>query len=477
MNGRSTLCICLLLVLASLAGCSDSQNTASTKPNIVLITADDLGMHLSHYGDPYARTPRFAELAQESVQFNRAYVTQASCSSSRSSIFTGYYPHQNGQYGLGSMTNQRYGYRMHGQYRTLPQYLKEAGYRTGVIGKIHVASENPDAFPFDHENIDTLRTLDVALIAAEAGEFLRASAGMPTFLMINYFDPHRHPGLPASFHDQYAGVPQVVQATDDVRTFAFMGFDPPKVRAEVAGYYNSIARLDAGIGLLIEQLKAQGLWENTLFIFISDHGAPFTLAKNGNYEASVNVPMLISWPAANLRKGIETNALVSSIDLLPTILAAAGVTASSPLPGFDLTPLLKGEIEQMPRNYIFTEFNAHTNKHYYPRRAVHGERYKLIHNLQSWRPNPLKQLPDNAYTLSRKPSVLASTRALYDKWLNPPEFELYDLQTDPLEFNNLANDPEFTAIKTELAQALSAWRERTNDIFDSQTPNPSSTVN
>lgn len=474
------ICCCALLALAVLTGCGDGNSHANSnnagRPNIVLITADDLGMHLSNYGDPYARTPRLAALAAESVQFNRAYVTQASCSPSRSSIFTGYYPHQTGQYGLGSMANQRYGYRMRGEFRTLPQYLKAAGYRTGVIGKVHVASDNPDAFPFDHENTDTLRTLDVERVAREAGQFLDANAGTPMFLMINYFDPHRHPQLPTSFHDQYEGQPPTVQSPEDVHTFAFMGFDPPQIRADVAGYYNSIARLDTGVGLVIDELKARELWDDTLFIFISDHGAPFTRAKTGNYEASVRVPLLVSWPAANARKGVQTPALVSSIDLLPTVLAAAGLASHSALPGFDLAPLLRGDVNTLPRTHIFTQFTAHSNAHYYPRRAVHGERFKLIHNLQHWRPNPLKQLADDAYSLSRKPAVSATTRALYDTWLHPPEYELYDLHNDPQEFVNLADVPEHAATRAALVEVLNKWRARSGDTATAHTANPSTTL-
>lgn len=464
------------LFITTILYCSVLSLKADKRPNIVLVTADDLGMHLSTYGDPYARTPEFEKLAKESIQFNRAYITQSSCSPSRSTMFTGLYPHQNGQYGLGSMENRKYGYEMHAEVETLPMYLKEAGYRTGVIGKIHVASGNPNAFPFDFENTGTTRTLNVAAIAKEAGEFFHESEGKPSFLMINYFDPHRHNKLPEAFIDQYEGLPQNIQEADEVQAFPFMGFDPKALRAQIAGYYNSIARLDAGIGLLIRELKAQGVWENTLFIFISDHGAPFTFAKTGNYEASVQVPMYISWPAKQNQIGIQTEALVSSIDLLPTILEAADVSIPGNLPGFSLEPLLTGEVDKLDRTYIFTEYTAHTNKHYYPRRAVCGERFKLIHNLQSWRPNPLRQLGGRAYSLSRKSGVPQSTKDLYDKWVQPPEFELYDLENDPNEFNNLSGVPEYATVEAELKDALSTWRKETGDPIGERTKNPSSTL-
>ncbi|MGZ0656346.1 sulfatase family protein [Coraliomargarita sp. W4R72] len=472
----STL-LCLLGVILAAVSSSAAPTTKLPLPNIVLVTADDLGMHLSNYGDPYARTPEFEKLGREAVQFNHAYVTQASCSPSRSTIFTGLYPHQNGQYGLGSMENRKYGYEMHAQIKTLPMYLKERNYRTAVIGKIHVASGNPDAFPFDYANTATTRTLDVATIAKEAGSFLSKQDGEPSFLMVNYFDPHRHTSVKGNgFIDVYEDLPKDPLQADEITTFPFMGFDPEELHQQIAGYYNSVARLDAGIGLLINELKSLGLWENTLFIFMSDHGAPFTFAKTGCYEASLHVPMFISWPAQNIKKDTTSQSMISSIDLVPTILAAAGIKIPSELAGFDLLPLLKGDIEVMPRDYIFGEYNSHTNQHYYPRRSVRGERFKLIRNLQTWRPNPLKQLADRAYSLSRSSDTTQWVKELYDKWVQPPEFELYDLANDPNEFTNLASNPEYAEQLKELKSALAAWRTRSGDMFDSQTQNPSTTI-
>ncbi|MBI3942471.1 MAG: sulfatase-like hydrolase/transferase [Chloroflexi bacterium] len=154
--------------------------------NILLITSEDNGPHFGCYGDPIADTPHVDRLAREGAFFEHAYVTQAVCSPSRASILTGLYPHQNGQIGLAT-----HAYTMHRAFPSLPGLSKDAGYRTGRIGKLHVLPES--AFPFDFSWNDPQYTSfahrDVAKNAEIAGQFITAGAG-PFFLMVNYADAH-----------------------------------------------------------------------------------------------------------------------------------------------------------------------------------------------------------------------------------------------------------------------------------------------
>ncbi len=201
--------LCLLLV--------GSHASHAKELNILLITADDMGLQLGCYGDKEIRTPALDQLASEGRLFENAYVAQPSCSSSRSAMFTGTYPHANGQYGL---LNARVGFELHEKYRqqTIPALLKKKGYRTGIIGKLHVGPEK--VFPFDTRFRGDTR--DVKSVAKQAGGFLTEGEG-PFFLMVNYSDPHvygRSPRPPKeAFPTQYKGVPENPVKMGEVSSF------------------------------------------------------------------------------------------------------------------------------------------------------------------------------------------------------------------------------------------------------------------
>jgi len=431
-----------------------SPHRAAAPPNILLITADDLGPHLGCYGDSTIATPHLDRLAGEGVRFDRAYVTQASCSPSRSSIFTGLYPHQNGQIGLSHVG----AYEMRSGLPTLPALLSETGYRTGVIGKIHVAPES--AVPFGWRSTLKVReTLSVSKVAEEAARFLRERDRAPFFLMVNFMDPHR------PFTPQVDGVPERPVTGDEVTPFAFLGLDTPRIREEVAGYYNSVARLDAGVGLLFEELAQSGHSRDTIVMVLGDHGPPFTRSKTTCYEAGLHVPLLVRWPRV-ARPGLTSDALVSTVDILPTLLAAAGVDAPATLPGESLVPLLRGRRTHW-RTTLCAEFNSHGVSHFFPRRSIRDDRYKLILNLLPDRPNPIRAVDGCAAWAASRDSTMVDedVRRAYDTYHRPPAVELYDLIADPHEFHNLAGSEEHAGVTQGLMRQLHEWRRRTDDPY------------
>ncbi len=446
---------------------------SADRPNIVLVTADDLGMELGCYGYAGVPTPNLDRFAAEGMLFERAYVTQASCSPSRSSMLTGLYPHESGQVGLAPFV--KYGYRMKDGVATLPRLLKDAGYRTAILGKIHIEPQTDALFPTEMPTPAATATQDVERVAGDAERFI-AGGEAPFFLMVNYFDPHRLESAEASFVDELKGHPRVVLGAEEVMPFEFQaGLDFPDLRKQIAGYLNSTRRLDEGFGLLMERLEKLGVRENTLVVFISDHGAPFTLAKCSVSEAGVRVPMMVAW-TERIPAGQKSDVLTSSVDLMPTLLAAAGVAVPYGLSGVNLLPLLEsGEVGKAKREYLFTEFTAHAAGHYYPKRAVRDDRYKLIWNLQFARRNPLVALQDKATQQALKESKDSVIFQIFDRWLNPPEWEFYDLEQDPHEFVNLAGQPEVAAQESRLRAALGSWREETGDEFTAETPNPGKT--
>ena len=289
----------------ALRGALGGTTRPAERPNILMVVTDDLGCQVGCYGDPIARTPNIDGLAAEGVRFTRAYVTQASCSPSRSSMFTGMYPHQNGQIGLAHR-----GYSMRPGLKTLPALLKAAGYRTGVLGKVHVKPGRD--LPFDFHQFNATGTRDVARTAKVADGFMHGGRGKPFFLMVNLFDPHR------PFENTFRGLPKQPLGPDDVKPPPFLGVDAPEVRKEVAGYYNCAARADAGLGMLLRALARNGCEKNTIVMFLGDHGPPFPRAKLSCYEAGIRIPLVIRWPG-RIEAGLVSDALVSTIDFLPTL--------------------------------------------------------------------------------------------------------------------------------------------------------------
>lgn len=456
---------CFLLRLLCFAVMFSAGFTHAAQPNILLIVSEDNGPELGCYGDVYARTPTLDKLADEGIRFNRAFVAQAGCSQSRASFLTGLYPHQHGQIGLAT-----WGFRMYREDTpNLPRSLKVAGYRTGIIGKLHINPES--AFPFDFHEIPAANfsRKDLSNYANYAGTFFQA-ADEPFFLSVNYPDAH-DPWI-----RQVDGLPKSPQTGSEVKAMAYMGIDPPEMREMVADYYNCISRLDSLIGDLLSTLEQSGKAENTIVIYIGDHGADMLRGKRTSYEGGVRVPMIMRWP--NQIKPHVQEALVSTVDLMPTVLEAAKASPVAGLPGRSLQPLMSGEPVTW-RNHLFTEYHTHAAApNYHPQRAVRNDQYKLIENLLPDTLNPdyantIRKLEADATSRGEKgfsgglhkaianaPSEVAAAYAMME---TPPRFELYDLQNDPYEFHNLATSPEHAATLVDLQDQLTHWREQTKD--------------
>lgn len=429
------------------------------RPNILLIVSEDNGPELGCYGDRFAQTPNLDQLATEGIRFETAYVSQTVCSPSRSTIFTGLYPHQNGQIGLA--THQ---YEMFKNWPTTYSILKQAGYRTGLIGKTHV---NPKSAIEDWVDFRAIVSSNFAkkklkAYASQSAKFIDAG-DEPFFLTVNYPDAHW------PVQNQVEGRPANVVSDDDVKPMPFIGFDNLRLRGHVAGYYNCMSRLDGCVGELLEVLEESGKADNTMVIYIGDHGAQFARGKVFLTEGGLRIPFIVRWPGKT-KPGSVSKQLVSTIDLLPTIVAASGTEAPENLPGRSLAPVLGGSTDPI-REYLFGERNCDSADLYYPQRAVRDQRYKLIKTLLGDRPDPgaEKCLRNGASNFRGSPTTeelgtaSADVQKAYDTWLNPPEYQLYDLQTDPIEFVNLASDGSLADVKQRLIRRLEQWQVETDD--------------
>lgn len=422
-----------------------------TQPNILLIISEDNGPELGCYGEPYVRTPHLDRLASQGVRFDRAYVPQAGCSQSRAAYLTGLFPHQNGQIGLATWKFRMYSE----QTPNLVRSLKGAGYRTGIIGKLHV---NPkSAFPFDFKKIPTSNFTRKKLkdYATSAKEFINQS-DKPFLLSVNYPDPHR------PFSKKVGGLPKKPLEPEDVKPFAYFGdgVDTPELREQVANYYNCMSRLDSLIGDLLRVLNESGKADDTLIIYFGDHGADLLRGKRTSYEGGVRVPLIIKW--ADRWQSVR-NELVSTLDLMPTLLEVTGAKPVANLAGRSLIPLLDDKAKKW-RTHLFTEFHTHSGHNYYPQRTVRNDRYKLIQNLMPNEVNPGYEFTINRFFPGLQEAIDASpVREAYELMRKPPAFELYDLKNDPYEFQNLATDPKRSKTLNDLRSRLLKWRQDTKD--------------
>jgi N-sulfoglucosamine sulfohydrolase len=459
----------LLLVPAFWLAADYYNRPEADRPNIVLIIADDLGPQLGAYGDQNARTPNIDLLASEGTRFNAGYVTAASCSPSRGSILTGLYPHQHGMMGLSHFGTQR----MHDDVPKLPNELKKLGYRTAIVGKRHY--EPSDQFDWDVEDEDTRRVMadrDVLWMNQRAMEFVDDGSD-PFFLVMSYVDPHRGdsddgnrygPKRNLKFPRTKLGLPASPTPPSEIEPFPFLGLDSAPIRDELADYYGAVDRLDIGIGDLRKELEARGLWKDAVVIFVGDHGPDVTRGKMGVYEAAVRIPFLLKVPGAD--NAVVREELVSTVDIMPTLLDAADPGQVHDHQGRSLLPLTQANAAPDWRRYLFTEYITHAPSQFYPRYAVRDERYKLIFNLLGGeRENPLGPANYcNAWWESQKPKYLHSPiREVYDRVESPPQFELYDLQKDPYEWSNLADNPEFFEVRDRMTLAIEEWRQSTGD--------------
>ena len=417
----------MLALLALVAACSNDTGVA--RPNILVITSDDLGQHLGSYGDDTVPTPSLDAIAARGTLFSRAYVTAPTCSSSRASFLTGLFPHQNGQLGLAHS-----GFTMIEDWPTIPGLLlQQLNYYPALGGKLHVSPASAFAFfeTNEHDREDHW-SMDIKIVGQKARRYFEQAGDRPFYIQFDLRDPHR------PFVASRAGLPAKPLAEHQVEPFSWSDAGRKALRADTAAYYNSVARLDAIVGRIMKELREAGDLENTVVVFWSDNGPPFARAKTTLYEQGTRVPLIMAGPG--IKPGQVRDELVSMVDIMPTILrltAAELPAVRHPYPGMDLGPLLRGE--QVPwREYVFTENTFHTPTRWTPARAVTDGKWKLIDNLAA---------------------AEAEQRV-----------ELYDLATDPEERVNLANRRSQKKRRERLLDLLGKWRASTGDpLLDSAT--------
>lgn len=501
--GLFALLLPLLLPLLLLGGFSGRVEAA--EKNIIFFITDDESPTLGCYGDPVAHSPNLDAMAADGVLFRNAYATTASCSASRSVVMSGLHNHKNGQYG-----HQHHFHKFASYHNVvslaLPRVLERAGYRTGHIGKYHVAPET--VYHFETYLKGPAR--NPVRMAENCREFLAGQDDdRPFFLYFGTADPHRgggvdqrselrlKPDLFGNLKDgqSHAGVDEVFFNPAEVPIPEFLP-DTPETREELANYYQSCARVDAGLGRLVEILKELDLYDKTMIVFTSDHGMAFSGGKTTVYEPGLRVPMVVRNPYGRAR-GVECEALISHIDITPTLLDFAGgldAKTNGPKDWQDPNVFWRERGEDVRENRdggnqfrsyhgkswlsllddaggehwdtIFASHTFHEIQMYYPMRVVRDRDYKLIWNIANPLPYPFAS--DLWAAASWQAQYLKGPDAPYGhktvgEYIHRPAFELYDMRKDPHETHNLAADPEYAEVLSDYKNRLREQQQKLND--------------
>ncbi|MCB9950335.1 MAG: sulfatase [Planctomycetaceae bacterium] len=478
----------------------------SAERNIIFFVTDDESPTLGCYGDSVAASPNIDAIAADGTVFMRAFATTASCSASRSVIMSGLHNHMNGQYG------HQHSYHKFGSFPdvasfALPRVLTAAGYRTGHIGKYHVAPKTVYQF----ETYLNGNGRNAVAMADNCREFImNQDDERPFFLYFGTADPHRGGGddetselefKPNLFGNRpkrgsYEEVEEVFFDPAKVHVPEFLP-DTPECREELAQYYQSCARIDQGVGRLMKILKEAGLYDKTLFVFTSDHGMAFPGGKTTVYEPGLRVPFVVRNPYEP-KRGVVSTAMISHIDITPSLLDfAQGLDAKKNRPlnfkspkeiadndptappgenrngghpftkyhGKSWIPIL-GEPDATHWETVFASHTFHEIQMYYPMRVVRDDKYKLIWNIAHGLPYPFASDLWAASTwqaqYAKGKTAPYGTKSVGDYIFRPP-FELYDMENDPHESENLALKSEYAKILEEYQAKLKQFQKEMND--------------
>jgi len=437
-------------VFVVLLGIAQLHGTGS-KPNIVVFIADDAGMEFGCYGDRGAKTPHIDALAEKGVVFENAFLTAPQCSPSRTSMLSGQYAHTIGTEDLHTGIQE--------QTRLLPHYLSEAGYFTGLMLKGHIGNHGMEQFDwydngfwpdYARDGVWNEKAVD------NFSTFLDESSDRPFFLWVGFVDPHR-----AYVEDRVVGnrAKRVVDPSQ-VTVSPYLR-DDAATRLDLAHYYDEIARMDSHIGGMLEVLNQRGLRENTLVIFLSDNGKPFPRAKGTLYDSGIQTPFVVSWPGIT-PEGKRSKGLLSTLDLAPTLLDVAGLTAPSQMQGHSFKNRLS-QPEAPGREILYAERNWHgTDEHM---RAIRTDKYLLILNsyieLPHGTPSDLSSSPSWYALTSHRTELTPAQAHLFQ--CPRPAIELYDVKKDPFQLNNLAGQSTYLDVGKMLSNQLINWMQETGD--------------
>jgi arylsulfatase A-like enzyme len=450
--------------LAAALASAIPAKAAEARPNIVFMLSDDHSVpFLGVYGHPVLRTPNMDRLANEGMRFNKAFTAAPQCVPSRAAMMTGRSP--------AAARIARFNSPLPPDVPVLPELLRKAGYFTGICRRnFHLDGPGPGRssgvlgrtltergmYTFD-KRVDYLdRNSPRSATKDRVNEFLdKKPTSKPFFLWISFNDPHHvwdKDAIPTPYDPGKMTVPPFLP-------------DLPGVKDDLSRYCNEVTRLDEEVQWVLDILKERGFADNTIVVFMGDNGMAFPHGKGSLYDPGLNVPLLVRWPG-KVKPGTVTDELVSGEDITPTLLDVAGLKPLKEMTGRSFQPLLRGERYE-GRRYIFAQRQQHGGSTFDEKTRANGfdlsrcarsSKFKYIYNCTPYQEYwPVDSGNDPGWK-----DILAAHRAgtlpaRFDKayFTRPrPIFELYDLEADPTEMNNLAGKPEYAAVEKEFREAL-----------------------
>ena len=408
---------------------------AQTQPNLVFIIADDMTYRdLGCYGGQ-AHTPNIDHLATQGMRFERCFQAASMCSPTRHNIYTGLYPVKSGAY-------PNHAFAKKGT-KSIVHYLGDLGYRVALSGKTHIKPK--ETFPFEYSGKGNNPDMEAVV------ELMSESAASNTPFCL--FACSNEPHTPWNKGDASIYPPEKVVLPPYI-------VDTPQVREDFSAYLAEITYYDGQVGEILALLEKNGLSENTLVMVVSEQGNAFPFAKWTCYGNGLQSAMIVRWPG-QVEAGAVTDALVEYCDVVPTFVEAAGGTPAAVLDGKSLMPILRGDATRH-KDYVYGEVTTRgiiNGTDSYPIRTVRGERFRLIWNL-----NPTAKYTNACTRAEAFQSMIAKAKAgnahaeeFVSKYHFRPEFELFDCNADPLEMDNVADNPEYAKVVTGLKGKLDDW--------------------
>ena len=399
-------------------------------PNILYLHSHDTGRYVQPYGHAIP-TPNIQRLAEQGVLFRKAFCAAPTCSPSRASLLTGQYAHCSGMLGLAHR-----GFSLNDYTQHLLHTLRKEGYQSALIGEEHL-SKDRNAMGYDY--VSKIEGFHSNVVAPAAIGMLTNGLAQPFFLSVGFFETHREFMKPGSPQDaKYSKPPAPLP-------------DTPETRRDIAAFKASASALDWGVGAVLDALDASGLAENTLVICTTDHGVAFPRMKGYLTDHGIGVMLILRGPGG-FTGGLVLDALVSHIDIFPTLCDLLEIDAPRWLQGKSMMPLMRGEVEQI-HDAIFAEVTYHAA--YEPMRAVRTQRWKYIRRFD----HHLGPVLPNCDDSPSKDVLMAHGW----KERSRPLEQLYDLIFDPNEACNLANDLSVAVVLEEMRTKLDEWMYSTND--------------
>ena len=456
--------ILLMLILSHTAFASErSPAKALAPPNVVLMLSDDTNwFDIGAYDGVYdftpknTKTPNIDQLAKQGMMFTSAFTATAACAPSRQQLYTGLFPVRSGAYPQHSIA--------YSDTKSAAHYFKDLGYRVGKAGKQH---EGPrQVYPFEKIGMPNMKGSQglASFDLEKVDEFINRDRQQPFFLIIASHSSHgpHNRGDASLFDANTLNVPP------------FM-VDTPKTRERLVNYYAEVSDLDIEVGYVNALLDRASVTNNTIFIFTSEQGFHYPYAKYTLYDTGVKTAFIIRWPE-HIAKNTQSDAIIQYVDVVPTLIDAAGGKVPSTLDGKSFLPVL----EQTSQYHHQYAFGVHTNRNVawandYPIRSIRDNRYKLILNL----------MPENSFISPQNNPNAPSTKGGWamlldwqkaadngDGWAKKrvqnfnqrPQREFYDMHADPYELNNLAGDEQYAKIIEDMTLDLIAWMDHQGDL-------------